>query len=230
LMQRRDLLLGALGVGALGAAELLRPRNRLILLKKGTTIDVTLPQVFGNWAAQATSDLVGPEQAGRLARTLYSETVARLYFESTTGAGVMVLAAYGDTQSDLLQLHRPEICYPAVGYALSLAQSVELPLPGGAYLPSRRVIASMEDRTENILYWTRMGEVLPQTGGEQRMARLENAIQGYVPDGILIRCSTLGDAAEAFSTLDRFVGELLRAIPRTRLPALIGTELSQRIA
>lgn len=229
-MRRRDLLLGALAVGALGGAEALRPRKRLLLLPKGGTIQGAIPEGFGDWQAQSASDLVGPEQAGRLARSLYSETVSRVYTEAATGAAVMLLAAYGDTQSDLLQLHRPESCYPAVGFTLRSARSVELPLPGGAALPVRQVVAFTEQRTENIVYWTRMGETLPQTGGEQRIARLQNAVQGYIPDGILVRCSVLGESDEAFVVADRFIGAMLRATPRDRRPALVGTDLARRIA
>lgn len=228
-MRRRDILLGGLAVSALAGAEALRPRKRLILLPKGSTIEAALPKEFGHWQAQSANDLVGPEQAGRLARSLYSETVSRVYTEAATGAAVMLLAAYGDTQSDLLQLHRPESCYPAVGFTLRSARSIELPLPGGGTLPVRHVVAYTEQRTENIVYWTRMGETLPQTGGEQRIARLENAIQGFVPDGILVRCSVLGDSNEAFQVADRFIAALLRATPRDQRPALIGTDLARRI-
>ena len=142
MMRRRDLVLGGLGLGALASAEALRPRKRLVLLR-GTTVDLTIPRRFAGWEAQPVADLVGPEQAGRLARALYSETISRIYFEPATEAGVMMLVAYGDTQSDLLQLHRPEVCYPAVGYTLESMRSVELGLPGGAILPARRVVATM---------------------------------------------------------------------------------------
>lgn len=228
MIRRRDLLLSGLGLAAVGGAAALKPRKRLILLRN-TTIEETIPRDFGGWAAQAAGDLVGPEQAGRLARSLYSELVSRVYYEAATGAGVMLLAAYGDTQSDLLQLHRPEICYPAVGFTLELARSADLPV-GGAILPVRQVIAAKEDRLESIVYWARMGEALPQTGQEQRMARLENAVHGDIPDGILVRCSTLGDPAAAFEILNRFITLMLHAVPPAKRPALVGNELARRIA
>ncbi len=209
-MRRRDLLLA--------------------VLLRNTTIENTIPNRFGDWEANAVDDLVGPAQAGRLARSLYSEMVARVYSDTKTGAGVMMLAAYGDTQSDLLQLHRPESCYPAVGFTLKMAESIELPIRNGAVLPARRVVATTEQRMESIVYWTRMGETLPRTSGEQRMARLNNAVQGYVPDGILLRCSALGDEEQAFKTVDRFVVSMLEAVPQSKLPALIGTELARRVA
>lgn len=228
MMRRRDIILGGLGVGAFATAEALRPRKRLVLLKG--TIEQTIPLAFAGWRSQTSDDLVSPAQAGKLAQSLYSETVSRVYSDGT-GPDVMVLAAYGDTQSDLLQLHRPESCYPAVGYALKLARSVEVPLPGGANLPARQVVAAMEGRTENITYWTRMGETLPRTGSEQRMARIQNAVHGFVPDGILMRCSVVSDDSDgAFRTLDRFVGDLLRATAKDRRPALIGSDLATRLA
>lgn len=226
-MRRRDLLFAGLAVGALGAAEALRPRRKLVLLKSGTVADA-IPETFGPWEAHA-SDLVSPEQAGRLAKTLYSEIVSRTYVHTETGDAVMLLAAYGDTQSDLLQLHRPESCYPAVGFTLQSARSVSLPV-GDAQLPAREVVATIEDRVENIVYWTRMGEELPRTGGEQRNARLSNAVRGYVPDGILVRASAIGESRESFEVLHRFVPELLRAVAEPHQPALIGTALARQVA
>lgn len=227
--RRRDLILAGLGVGALATAEVLRPRRRLVLLKSNIKIEDVLPQSFGTWQAQASSGLVGPEMAGRLAKTLYSETVQRTYDDSVSGATVMLLAAYGDTQSDLLQLHRPESCYPAVGFTLNLSRPDNLPV-GRGVLPARRVIATAGERTENIFYWTRLGERIPQSGGQQRNARLQNAMEGFVADGILVRCSVVGEPEASFKVLHRFVPQMLAAARSDGRPALIGTKLSRQIA
>jgi EpsI family protein len=226
-MRRRDLILAGLGVGALGAAEALRPRKKLILLKGGTLNDA-LPRELGPWVSEA-SDLVNPEQAGRLAKALYSEMAGRTYYNGKTGEQVMMLIAYGDTQSDLLQLHRPESCYPAVGFTLEMSERSDVAIGGGVAIPGRRVIASIQERRESIVYWTRLGERLPSSGGDQRSARLRNAMEGYVADGLLARFSTYADPATAFRTLEGFVGQLLRATPRDKLPALVGTRLAQKI-
>jgi proline racemase len=106
MIRRREMILAGLGLSALGLAEALKPRNKMKLLKPGGTIEAALPSHFGTWVSQA-ADLVSPAQAGRLATSLYSETVGRAYLDEATGEEVFVLAAYGDTQSDLLQLHRP---------------------------------------------------------------------------------------------------------------------------
>ena len=227
MIRRRDLMLLGLGATALGVSEALRPRRRLVLLRSGT-IEDAVPSQFGNWESEV-ADLINPEQAGRLAKSLYSEIVHRIYYDRDTEASVMMLIAYGDTQSDLLQLHRPESCYPAVGFSLALSQTDQVPIAARTSIPGRRVIATIEDRRENILYWTRLGERLPQGGGDQRTARLENAMEGYVADGALVRFSAVGDSEPSFGLLRRFVPELLRAVPKDKRPALVGSRLAQRI-
>jgi EpsI family protein len=227
-MKRRDLIFGGMGLAALGVAEGLRPRKRLVLLKKGTIAEA-LPASFGPWDSQDSEGLVNPANAGRLTRALYSQLVMRVYSNTATDTDVMVLAAYGDTQSDLLQLHRPESCYPAVGFTLQMSEPGVLDIGGGAKLPVRRVVATVEDRVENIVYWTRMGESLPQSGPEQRSQRIYNSINGFVPDGILMRNSVVGESSESFAVLDRFVPEMLRAISPTTRMAFVGTKLATAV-
>jgi EpsI family protein len=229
-MRRRDVILSGLALAAAGSAEALRPRKKLILLHKGSKIDGLMPKSFGGWTSDASSGLVSPAQAGKLARSLYSEIVQRIYHDEKTGAAVMVLAAYGDTQSDLLQLHRPETCYPAVGFTLLSNKAKVIPLGGGAWLPVREVVATADGRDENIVYWTRIGEDLPQTAGEQRKVRFNGALRGYVSDGILFRCSLVGDPEECFKVLEAFVPALLNATSPAMRPALIGTGISRRMA
>jgi EpsI family protein len=228
-MRRRDLVIGGLAVAAAAGAEALRPHRKLILLKGGK-IDVLMPRKFDDWTAEASSGLVSPDQAGKLAKSLYSEIVERIYHEEHSGSSVMLLAAYGDTQSDLLQLHRPETCYPAVGFAVESSKPAQILLRNGARIPAREVVAVQDDRRENILYWTRIGERLPQSEGEQRTARFRNAVDGYVADGILFRCSALGDSEASFKMMNQFVPALMNATPAVVRPALIGSRLAQQMA
>jgi EpsI family protein len=228
-MRRRDLVIGGLAVAAAAGAEALRPHRKVILLKGGK-IDAQLPRKFGDWSAEASSGLVSPDQAGKLAKTLYSEIIERIYHDEQSGAAVMVLAAYGDTQSDLLQLHRPESCYPAVGFAVESSRPTQVLLRNGAHIPAREVVALSDDRRENILYWTRIGERLPQSANEQRTARFKNAVEGFVADGILFRCSALGQSDACFKVLNDFVPALMNATPAMVRPALLGSRLAQQMA
>jgi EpsI family protein len=229
MMRRRDLLIAGLGLAAAGAAEALKPRRKLMLLRGGT-IAQGVPATFGSWTAEGSDSLVSPDQAGRLSKTLYSEIVQRIYSDQATGVTVMLLAAYGDTQSDLLQLHRPESCYPAVGFNIESSVPASVKLSGGPLLPVRRVVATAAGRRENIIYWTRIGEELPLSGKEQRQVRLENAMHGFVGDGILVRCSMVGESAPSFAVLEAFIPALLAATARQTRPALIGTRITKLTA
>lgn len=227
MIARRDLLIGGACVAAAGTAYTLRPRRRLVLLANGKMADA-LPIRFGDWSAEQSDGLVQPTSEDDLAATLYSEIVGRIYHQASTGAAIMMLVAYGDTQSDMLQLHRPEACYPAVGFNIVSSVPANLPLPGGEVIPVRQVVAKAQGRQENIIYWARLGEYLPASSGEQRKVRLQTAMEGYVPDGALIRFSIVGDdSAAAFRTLEQFIPALLASVATDRRPALVGTRLAK---
>lgn len=190
-----------------------------------------LPLRVGDWSAENSDGLVKPKDAGELAATLYSEMVGRIYHQASTGAAIMMLVAYGDTQSDLLQLHRPEVCYPALGFNLVSTIKAGLELPGGMEVPVRRVVAVAQERQENIVYWARMGEYLPDSSGEQRKVRLRTAIEGYIPDGALVRFSMVrSDADKAFKVMDEFIIQLLSAVVPSRRSALLGTSLAKSMS
>ena len=176
MIARRDLLIGSASLGAAGLAYYLQPRQRQNLLSGARMADI-LPLRFGTWSAENADGLVQPKSEDELAAQLYSEMVGRIYSDSATGEQVMMLVAYGDTQSDLLQLHRPEACYPAVGFNLVESKVSRVQLTSDVVLPVRRVVATAPGRQENIVYWARIGDYLPASGnpddrvdGERRIA------------------------------------------------------------
>jgi hypothetical protein len=67
-----------------------------------------------------------------------------------------------------------------------------------------------------------VGDQLPTSNEEQRLARLRMAMAGYVPDGLLARFSIEGREAGSFGQLGDFARELLTAVPSARVAALIG--------
>lgn len=230
MTSRRALVFGAASLGAAGLAYRLHPRRTLNLLGERKMADV-IPSTFGNWVASADNALVKPQTEGTLAAKLYNELVGRLYTNQETGEQVMMLVAYGSTQSDLLQLHRPEACYPAVGFRLALSRPTEILLKRNVAITGRRVVAELAERQETIIYWTRLGEYLPVSPGDQRKARLLSAMQGYVPDGGLFRFSMADRApAEAFASLDRFIAEMVMHVSRSDRSALVGERLAGALA
>lgn len=228
MIRRRDLFIGAACVVAAGSAYALKPRNRVTLLPKGKMEDV-LPIKFAGWSAETSDGLVKPKSEGELAAMLYSELVGRIYRNVATGDEVMMLVAYGDTQSDLLQLHRPESCYAAVGFEILQSSPMNLHLSRSAVVPARRVVATAQGRQENIIYWTRMGEELPTSGGEQREVRFRSALEGNIPDGVLIRFSVVGaDSDAAFAILEGFIPELIEAVATDKRRALVGSKIAEQ--
>jgi EpsI family protein len=224
--RRRDLLIAAACAAAVGGAYALKPRRQMALLGQ-TSLEDALPRTMSGWTSQDVSDLVKPREESSLAARIYGQTVGRIYFERSTRTQIMMLAAFGDTQSRDLQLHRPELCYPAVGFAISANQLAPVTLPGGAVLPARRMVADAPGRREAIVYWSRLGEYLPVSGGEQRLDVLKTAMSGYVADGVLMRFSALGlDPERNFAHMARFIPVLLMATPAQHRPALIGHRLA----
>ena len=183
MIARRDLLIGALCAVGAGGAYALKPTRRVSLLGNAKLGDL-VPGVVGDWSARDVSDLVAPQTEDSLMSKLYGQTVERIYTEASTGAEVMVLLAYGDSQTNELQLHRPEVCYPSFGFEISDNEATLIPISGGVTVPGRRLVAQAADRVENIVYWARIGEFLPIICSEQRVDRLKTAISGYIADGL----------------------------------------------
>lgn len=229
MIARRDLILGGAFLAAGAGAYALKPRRKVTLLT-GAKMASVVPTTFGPWESQTAEGLVQPETEGKLAAKLYSEMVSRVYMNTETEDAVMMLIAYGDTQSDLLQLHRPEACYPAVGYRITQSKAATVPLANGARLPGRHVVAERTERRENIVYWTRLGEFLPDSEGAQREARLRTAMTGVIPDGALFRFSNLRDDDKAFPTIDGFIASMIQAVAPKYRPALIGNQMAKQTA
>lgn len=229
MLGRRELLLGLPLLASAGAAVALTPRNRLNLLN-GKELEKLVPLSFAGWHVTPSNAVILPEaREGSLADKLYSQTVSRLYL-SETDLPVMLVIAYGDTQSDQLQLHRPEVCYSAVGFEISTSQKVAVPVAPPHTLPARQLVATSNDRTEPILYWTRIGDYLPASGNEQRLLKLRTEMRGYVADGVLVRLSTVAEPTpETFATLQRFAKAMLHATDPAGVPALVGRPLAAAI-
>jgi EpsI family protein len=226
---RRDLLIGGACAAAAGAAYGLTPRRRASLLGARKLADI-VPARFGDWASTDVSGLVAPDEDDSLAAKLYGQTVERVYHQEASGVEVMMLLAWGDTQSNELQLHRPEVCYPAFGFVIADNHPVLLPLSHGLTLPGRHLVATAPDRRENIAYWTRLGEYLPLDENQQRLDRVRTALHGVIADGLLARFSIVDAESEAaFPLLDQFITGLIAATLPAARPVFIGSARARAI-
>lgn len=227
---RREFLVGGLGLGAFGLSEYLRPRQTVRLFS-GITLEEAVPQSFGRWREHPGGAVITPVTPDSLADRLYSATLTRIYYPiDRSGPPVMLLIAYGGEQSDLLQLHRPESCYPAVGLGIAQREMGDVRLSGGGKVPSVFLSASGQDRLEDIVYWTRLGEAMPRTAAEQRNDRLRAAMRGTIGDGMLVRASTVRfENAPAWPYLASYLSELMSGVPAEARAGFVGTQLARSI-
>ena len=230
MINRRDLIIGGACLAAAAGAEVVRPHRRVTLLGENQTIEAAIPRAFGNWKVREGEGIITPQSEDSLAAQLYNQSVGRMYEDADNNI-VMLLIAYGNTQSDTLQLHRPEVCYPAFGFEIVENQPTRIALGHGAVLPGRNLVASVPGREERISYWTRIGEYLPVSNSEQREMRFRTALAGIIPDGVLVRVSNMAsEDAEGFALNARFAADLLAAVPPAVRPALITTEKARQLA
>lgn len=213
-IDRRDLLAGLACVGALGSAEWLRPRTPEVLMPPGGKLSRLIPRQLGPWSQGREGDIVVPRTEGSLASRLYGDQLARIYYRPDQPDLPMMLSiAYGFRQSDALQLHRPESCYPAVGFQVGRPHPVELDL-GRLAIPAVALTATTASRIEDLVYWTRMGRRFPRNDAEQRRMRFANALDGLVPDGALVRASAVRTDPQisVFEQVKVFLKALLGAV------------------
>jgi EpsI family protein len=227
---RRDILMGGALLASAGTAAALVPRDRLVLMPKGQELEKMVPQRIGAWVHVPSPGIVLPRTEGSLSAKIYGEVLSRIYY-SEDRLPVILVIAYGPVQNDLLQLHRPEVCYSAVGFDISETVSRPLALGGGVALPARQLVARSESRTETISYWTRVGDDMPTNGKEQRMVKLRQQWEGYIADGILVRMSCVAlPETKVFEQLSEFARLLVGSVSASDRPALIGREYAARLA
>ena len=209
VISRRSLLIGgAMLAAAAGAAARAPVPNRPRIAKKD--FEALVPTVVGEWRFETASGLVLPP-SDALSDRLYDSLVTRTYANST-GARVMLLLAYNNRQDGMLQIHRPEICYPAGGYKLTPTAPTDIQLAQGKSVPGNIFSAASTERTEQVLYWTRIGDQFPQRWREQRVAVLRANLKQIVPDGMLARVSMASDDRDAsVPVMQNFVSALHKA-------------------
>jgi EpsI family protein len=204
-------------------AEVLAPRE---LMARSSSIDLeaAIPRQFGEWTLVPEIKPVIPDDPegvidpdDKLNR-VYSQEVSRAYHDAS-GNIVMFLVAYGPVQNYRLKAHRPEMCYTAAGFRVSGKHGEELTLPGSKHpLKMTRLTAERETRFEPISYWMRVGNDVATGIVDRQIVRLKYGLQGIIPDGALIRVSTIGLPEKAsFAVQDHFIRDFISAVaPQNR--------------
>ena len=209
MLTRRKFALGAAFASIAGVAAARQPTKNIDYLGKNK-LDKLLPERLGQWTFVSTSGLVVPPE-DQLSRAIYSQLLTRVYSDET-GEPIMLLVAQSATQTGILQIHRPEFCYTAGGYKLSPSTPHSVAV-GGATLPALSISATRDGRTEQIVYWTRIGNHMPMSWPQQRMAVAMDNLRGLIPDAVMVRVSTYGTNQEvALANIDGFIRTLMASV------------------
>jgi EpsI family protein len=209
------------------AAVFLRPSDKIAEQGPKTNLETLVPERFGDWGIDKSVVPVLPnEQQLATLNMIYDQTLSRTYVNAR-GYRVMLSIAYGGDQSTKsMQVHRPEVCYSAQGFQVRKEQSGELQVPYGV-LPIKRILAIQGFRSEPITYWVTVGDKATPVGFRQKLAQLAYGLNGKIPDGMLVRVSSIDpDEQRAHAAQDAFIRDLLAAVSpagRTRLAGNFGT-------
>jgi EpsI family protein len=195
------------------------PTRKLDLLGE-RKLEEVIPERIGSWNFHSKSGLVVPP-SDELSDQLYAQLLTRVYV-APDRPPIMLLVAQGNSQTGVIQVHRPEVCYPAGGYKLSNARQHQISTVAGK-LSTVVFTATADERTEQLLYWTRVGRELPRSWAEQRWAVAKANFRGDIPDAVLVRVSSiLVSADDAIPALEQFAESLVEALPTQLRPFLTG--------
>lgn len=204
----------------------LRPPAQLPSTKPTYLLESMVPKTIGDWREFPQGALVVNPQTQQLLDRLYNETLTRTYVNNA-GYRIMLSLAYGGDQRGELQAHKPEVCYPAQGFALHSNEAAQLATRFGS-IDVRQLKTSLGPRHEPVTYWFTMNETVVQTRFQQRLQELRFKLTGQIPNGLLFRVSSIDDSpGRAFEQHRAFVDALLTAIPAQHRQRLSGLSTPQ---
>ena len=212
-------------LAAFAGAQAWRPTARLADTRPKVELETMFPKAFGDWRVddRMPVQLISPDTQAMLNK-IYNQTLSRTYI-NTQGDRIMLSVAYGGDQSDATRAHRPEVCYPAQGFQINSKQDGAVNL-GNQSLRVRRLVSQLGNRIEPITYWITVGERITLSGTEQKLAQLSYSVRGVVPDGMLVRVSSIdADAGKAYRAHEAFVADMARAVPVALQAQVIGKPL-----
>ncbi|MGH8636578.1 MAG: exosortase-associated protein EpsI, B-type, partial [Burkholderiales bacterium] len=191
----KPILLAVLMLIAAGLTIAATPRQRMADLGPKLDLEQIVPESLGDWRIDRSIMPVvpAPDVQAKLDQ-IYNQTLARTYVDKQ-GNRVMLSIAYGGDQSDAMRAHRPEVCYAAQGFQVIRSSLSQVATQFGV-LPVKRLIATKGTRHEPITYWIVVGDNIVLDGLQQKLAQLRYGLTGKIPDGVLVRVSTIDTNSE----------------------------------
>jgi EpsI family protein len=220
--QKNAWLLLLVMLGAALLAYQLTPRQKMAELNPPINLEQLIPTTFGDWQQDTTQNLIiaDPDQL-RAMNKIYTQTLMRTY-QHKNGYKIMLALAYGSDQSDFMEVHKPEICYPAQGFSLRNKQNTQLNI-ADRKIPITKIDTAMGARKESVTYWIVLGKNVVQGNIQKKIVQMRYGLVGQIPDGILVRASSIDDDVNrAYEQQKIFFNELVLALPPEQRSRLVG--------
>lgn len=219
------LVLGALMLSSAGVTKIMTPTIHLSESLPALVLEKAIPVQFGDWQEEKNlaSAVVNP-QSLELINKIYTQTLSRTY-ANNKGERIMLSVAYGADQRDGLQMHQPEVCYPAQGFQVLTNDNGVLDTGFGT-IRVTRLMTQLGERSEPVTYWSTLGDKVVQGGMDTKLVQLGYGFRGQIPDGLLFRVSSISRMAkDGYDVQSQFVRDFVAALPantRQRLAGLSG--------
>ena len=174
--------------------------------------EVPIPKAFGDWKVDPYMIPIppSPDQESAMSK-IYDQILSRTYVNSR-GERMMLSITYGSRQNQQMRAHRQEVCYSAQGFKITQLQRLPLTVAGARCL-SARMVATQGQRVEPVTYWFTMGDSAVMSYLDREVTQLKYAISGQIPDGYLVRISSLSsDSSRAFGEQLQFANALMESV------------------
>ena len=226
LLTRRAVIASVLMAGIAVGGHAMVPTKRMAEMRGPFHIDSLVPTSFNGWSidTSAVGGIVNP-QAEVLLNKLYSQTLDRVYVD-TQGRRIMLSIAYGEDQADdSVQLHYPEVCYPAQGFQLKGNRKEVIQLGQGSVRVRRLQTQFGDSRFEPVTYWTIIGDEQSLGGWDRKLAEIRHGLHGEIVDGLLFRVSSIDrNTEEGFRLQDAFIRDVVAAMTPSARRQLVGLD------
>lgn len=220
-----SLLLGILMIGTSFISNISKPSRLMSEIDPRVSLLDELPQHFTRWTKlqNNVAEIVDPSRQAVL-KYLYTETLSASY-RNANDVLVMLSIAYGKDQSDGHDVHKPDLCYPAQGFAIIEQNDMVLALDTHRSITVKYMKTQNRSRIEPLIYWTTSGNYLYSNKLQKKLIDINYTKKRLIPDGMVLRVSTIeADSQLAIESITDFVKDWYAAMPEQQRDRYFGIQ------
>ena len=226
VLTRRASIAAVLMVVAAAGGQAMVPTKRMALLRGAFNLSELVPSKFAGWQVdnRSVGGIVNP-QTEALLNKIYSQMLDRIYLDDQ-GHRIMLSIAYGaDQADDDVQLHYPEVCYPAQGFRVKSNRVGQVTLPEGSIKVRRLETEFGDSRFEPVTYWTIVGDQQSLGGWDRKISEIRHGLKGEIVDGLLFRVSSIDrDSTQGFAAQESFIKDIVAGMTAPARRQLAGLD------